>query len=51
MTVVDRFDLVSRGLTSPAGWPAGCANQQPTVTVCWELDVARFKQVLFEALG
>ena len=51
MTVVDRFDLVSRGLTSPAGWPAGSENRRPTVTVCWELDVARFKRMLFEALG
>jgi purine nucleosidase len=48
MTVVDRLDVVKRGLANLAGWPTPGARD---VTVCWELDVARFKRMLFEALG
>jgi purine nucleosidase len=51
MTVVDRLDVVSRGLGGSAGWPASTTTREPQVTVCWELDVARFKRMLFEALG
>jgi inosine-uridine nucleoside N-ribohydrolase len=51
MTVVDRLDGVSRGLASLAGWPTQITAHEPHVTVCWELDVARFKGMLFEALG
>ncbi len=49
MTVVDQLDVVKRGLASLAAWPTGSAARD--VTVCWELDVARFKSLLFEALG
>jgi purine nucleosidase len=51
MTVVDQLDVVRRGLVSLAGWPAESASQEPHVTVCWELDIARFKKMLFGALG
>jgi purine nucleosidase len=51
MTVVDQLDVVRRGLASLGGWPAESASREPHVTVCWELDVARFKRRLFEALG
>jgi purine nucleosidase len=51
MTVVDRFDLVRRGLASPTGWPPESATREPHVTVCWEVDVARFKRMVFAALG
>jgi purine nucleosidase len=51
MTVVDGLDVVRRGLASLAGWPAESATREPHVTVCWELDVPRFKHMLFEALG
>jgi purine nucleosidase len=50
MTVVDSLDVVRRGFASPAGWPES-AGREPHVTICWELDVARFKRMLFEALG
>ena len=50
MTVVDALDVVQRGFANLTGWPAETAGRQPHVTICWELDVARFKQMLFEAL-
>jgi purine nucleosidase len=51
MTVVDRLDVVKRGLADMAGWPAEAAAREPNVTVCWELDVKHFKAMLFAALG
>jgi purine nucleosidase len=51
MTVVDQLDVVRRGLAHMGGWPAEAAAREPNVTVCWELDVGRFKSRLLEALG
>jgi len=51
MTVVDQLDVVSRGLADTAGWRPGVAIADPTVTVCWEIDVPRFKDRLFRALA
>jgi purine nucleosidase len=51
MTVVDELDAVSRGLGDTAGWRAEAATADPHVTVCWEIDVARFKERLFQALS
>jgi hypothetical protein len=51
MTVVDQLGVVRSGLSAPAGWPAGTATREPHVTVTWEIDVARFKAMLFAALG
>jgi purine nucleosidase len=51
MTVVDQLDVVRRGLAHMGGWPAEAATREPNVTVCWEIDVGRFKSRLFEALA
>jgi purine nucleosidase len=51
MTVVDQLDVVRRGLADMAGWPAEAAAREPNATVCWELDVGRFKEMVFRALG
>ena len=51
MTVVDQLDVVRSGLGETAGWPPEAATQEPNVTVCWEIDVARFKERLFRALA
>ena len=51
MTVVDQLDVVPRGLGDTGGWRPEAATSEPTVTVCWEIDVARFKERLFRALG
>jgi len=51
MTVVDQLDVIPRGLGDTGGWPAAVATTEPTVTVCWEIDVTRFKERLFRALG
>jgi purine nucleosidase len=51
MTVVDSLDVVRRGLADMAGWPAAAAEREPHVTVCWEIDVARFKEMVFRALS
>ena len=50
MTVVDQLDAVPRGLGDTAGWSTGATTTDPPVTVCWEIDVARFKERLFRAL-
>jgi len=51
MTVVDQLDVVRRGLAEGAGWPTGVASREPNVTVCWEIDVPRFKERLLRALS
>ncbi len=51
MTVVDQLDVVPRGLGDAAGWRPEAATGSPNVTVCWEIDVARFKERLFGALA
>ena len=51
MTVVDELDVVRRGLADAAGWRPGAASEAPNVTVCWEIDVPRFKERLFRALA
>jgi purine nucleosidase len=51
MTVVDQLDVVSRGLGDASGWPPGAVASEPKVTVCWEIDVPRFKERLFRALA
>ncbi len=51
MTVVDELDVVRRGLADAAGWRPEAASEEPTVTVCWEIDVPRFKERLFRALA
>jgi hypothetical protein len=51
LTVVDQLDVVSRGLGPAAGWPTDLGARAPRVSVCWEIDVARFKRMLFAGLG
>jgi len=51
MTVVAQLDVVRRRLAEGAGWPPGVASREPNVTVCWEIDVPRFKERLFPALA
>jgi hypothetical protein len=51
MTVVDQLDAVPRGLGDTSGWPTEATGNDPHVTVCWEIDVARFKERLFAALA
>ena len=51
MTVVDQLDVVRGGLGDTGGWRPEAVTSDPTVTVCWEIDVARFKARLFRALA
>jgi len=51
MTVVDQLDVVRRGLADAGGWRPEAASEEPSVTVCWEIDVPRFKERLFRALS
>lgn len=51
MTVVDQLDVVRTGPCDTGGWRPESTTQAPTVTVCWEIDVARFKERLFRALA
>ena len=51
MTVVDQLDVVRRGLADMGGWRPEAASAEPNVTVCWEIDVPRFKERLFRALA
>ena len=45
MTVVDQLDVVARGLAGGASGP-----REANALVCWQIDVARFKERLFRAL-
>jgi hypothetical protein len=45
MTVVDRLDVTRRRDAGPAWALAGEA------TICWEIDIARWKQLLRESLS
>jgi purine nucleosidase len=51
MTVVDQLDVVPSGLGDAGGWRPEAVTGDRTVTVCWEIDVARFKERLFRALA
>jgi len=51
MTVVDQLDVARRGLGDPAGWAPGLTTRPAHVTVCWEIDVPRWKSLLFRCLG
>jgi len=51
MTVVDSLDVVPRKLGDPAGWPEAAVSGPPNAKVVWQIDVARFKERLFRALG
>jgi purine nucleosidase len=51
MTVVDQLDVLRGGLADTEGWPPGVATREPNATVCWEINVPRFKQRLFRALA
>lgn len=51
MTVVDQLDVIRRGLAEQSGWPASSAGAAPNVSVCWEIDVPRFKRAVLSALG
>ena len=46
MTVVDQLDVIAGGTGSTEGWPPGL----PAVDVCWQIDVARWKDFLFRSL-
>jgi len=50
MTVVDERGVVMRGLESTVGWEWRGAGREPNVTVCWRIDAARFKELLFRCL-
>jgi purine nucleosidase len=50
MTVVDQLDVLPRDLADRAGWPATAIAGETNVTVCWEIDVSRFKKLLFRSL-
>jgi len=51
MTVVDQLDVVPRGLGDTGGWRRAAASGDSNVTVCWEINAARFKERLFRALA
>ena len=51
MTVVDEPDVVPRGLGDSAVWRPAAVEGAQKVTVCWEIDVTRFKVRLFRALA
>ena len=48
MTVVDRLGRAGDAINN-AAW-GGLTGGAPNVTVCWEIDAARWKQALFSAL-
>lgn len=51
MTVVDQLDVLPGGLGNPEGWPRDAGSGDRKATVCWEIDVPRFKERVFRALS
>lgn len=51
MTVVDHLDVVRTGLAKHSGFPRSLAARPPNVTVCWEIDVDRWKALLLRSLA
>ncbi|MFO0617437.1 MAG: nucleoside hydrolase [Polyangiaceae bacterium] len=51
MTVVDHLDVVRGGLAKHSGFPLSLTSRPPNVTVCWEIDVERWKALLLRCLA
>ncbi len=51
MTVVDALDVVPRRLGDASGWPEHAVSGERLATIVWAIDVRRFKERLFRALG
>lgn len=51
MTVIDQLDVVRKGLARVSGFAPSAIAREPNVSVCWEIDVGRWKARLFRALG
>ncbi len=49
--MVDELDVVPRGLGASTGWRPVAVEGTQKATVCWEIDVMRFKERLFRALA
>ncbi len=50
MTVVDQLNVTARGTGNVAMWQPVVARGTPHVTVCWDIDVARWKALLYDCL-
>lgn len=50
MTVVDQLNVTPRPTGNVAPWQPLVGRGGPNVTVCWEIDVARWKALLYDCL-
>jgi inosine-uridine nucleoside N-ribohydrolase len=51
MTVVDALDVLPPRLADASGWSEHAVKGERLPTVVWQIDVRRFKERLFRALG
>lgn len=50
MTVVDALNVTRHSTGNVAMWAPHRAKGDPHITVCWEIDIARWKDLLFDLL-
>jgi purine nucleosidase len=50
MTVVDQLNVTDYGTENVAMWQPLTTNGEPHITVCWEIDVKRWKELLLSLL-
>jgi purine nucleosidase len=50
MTVVDRLNVIGDERNRGGAWRA-LAGREPNVSVCWSIDIARWKQLLYRSLS
>ncbi len=50
MTVVDERNIVAEEKTSVSMWQPLVQRGEPNVTVCWEIDIQRWKELLYSTM-
>jgi len=50
MTVVDQLDITAQDADSVAMWQPLVCKGEPNVTVCWEIDIPRWKELLYSTM-
>lgn len=50
MTVVDQLNITTNGAESVSMWQPLVKRGQPDVTVCWQIDIPRWKELLYSTM-
>jgi purine nucleosidase len=50
MTVVDQLGITANGAESVSMWQPLAKRGEPNATVCWEIDIPRWKELLYKTM-